>query len=406
MKLPVVNIDLPLPCFPPNMQFIQLPDWAQDLGENGHILIPSEYLQAGEHAEWQRTDWWAVAFWYLNGLPERAFEETHGEIHSYSFRLKHWDDRMWQKPWVNHIALFLRRWAAVHLRQDETSLFGKRPEAEIILTHDVDAVTKTLKIRLKQAAFHKFNALKLLLQGKFNLSAKKMMQMFEVTFRKDNYWCFEQIRQWENQHGLRSIFNFYGGYNRQNATIKKQIIDPDYDVGADKISKEIRSLLKDGWEIGLHQSYDAWRSVENMQTERAYLEAAAGQPITSCRQHWLMFSWRKTWEAQEQAGLKLDTTLGFNNRPAFRSAAALRYAPWSFTENRPMTIEVIPLVLMDSHLYDYQQFNADERQQVMQKWIDAIKSVGGVATVVWHQRVMSRDYGWDESYKALLKMVT
>lgn len=406
-------INLPIPdaaasetqSLPANVKFISLPEWGRDLGDDGKILVPVEYIQPGDTQEWQRTAWWAVAFWYLNGLAEREFEARHGPIHSYSFRLKSWDARLWQKPWVNHIALFIRRWAAVSLKTDEERLLGQIPETEIILTHDVDSVSKTVKIRLKQAAFHTFNAVRSLSRMQIVRGFTKAGDAAKVVLRSDDYWCFEAIRELERRYNQRSVFNFYAGAARRNRKPTRFIIDPDYDVRTEKIRNLLRNLLNEGCQLGLHPSYDSWNSAEKLQQERDYLQKAAGHPISICRQHWLMFSWHQTWAAQEAAGLRLDMTLGFNDRPAFRNGAALRFHPWSENKNAPMSIEAIPLVLMDSHLYDYQQFTDEERFAVLANWIDEIKRVKGTATVVWHQRVMSRDYGWYKSYEKLLELI-
>ena len=126
----------------------------------------------------------------------------------------------------------------------------------------------------------------------------------------------------------------------------------------------------------------------------------------SCRQHWLRFSWQKTWVAQEEAGFLLDTTLGFNDRSAFRNSACLEYHPWNFQHDGRMDIKVIPMILMDSQLYNYHNYSDDGRIQEMRKWIDEIKGVFGIATVLWHQRVMSDDYGWGDGYHYLVDEIS
>ena len=87
----------------------------------------------------------------------KPWEAQHGPIHSYSFRLKKWDNRFWERAWVNRMALFLREWAGNKNSCSPDTLFGELPNSDVILTHDVDAISKTLAISLKQSAFTGFN---------------------------------------------------------------------------------------------------------------------------------------------------------------------------------------------------------------------------------------------------------
>jgi hypothetical protein len=161
-------------------------------------------------------------------------------------------------------------------------------------------------------------------------------------------------------------------------------------------------MHKAGWQVGLHQSFNAWAEPELMREQRVQIERALNLPVTSCRQHWLRFSWERTWRAQQEAGLELDCTLGFNDRPGFRNGAALCYSPWDDDIKRPMKLKILPLMLMDSHLYDYLQLTEVQRNEQVRRWLDEIRQVRGAATVVWHQRAWARDYGWDKTYLSLL----
>lgn len=403
--------DLPIPCLdhqqeylPPRMVEVALPDWANDTGINQSLLAPQQFVRNGEGAEWQRTDWFRVCFWYLSGEAEKAFERKHGPIHSYSFRLKGWDERIWQRAWVNRTALFLRRWAAVEQGKRELSLFGPLPLSRVILTHDVDAVEKTAAIRLKQAAFNGFNASRQLIRGNGSTAIQKLASAGRFLFSKDDYWCFDEILSLEESFGVRSHFNFYGGGDLRNTGFSQRLFDPSYRLQEPRLTQQIRTMKRNGWTVGLHQSFHAWGDADMMFREKGRLEEIVGECVSSCRQHWLRFSWEKTWKAQQKAGFNLDTTLGFNDRPAFRNGAAIEFHPWDSGLNQPMKIVALPMVIMDSHLYDYQELEKQGRKEQMIFWLNEIRSVGGSATIIWHQRVMSRDYGWGAGYKDLLEL--
>ena len=384
---------------PPKLKEVAVPDWGKDLGVNGKFLVPH---WAGDR--WDEIDWLEVVFWYLNGEAERAHERRWGPIHSYAYRLKGWDSRVWERAWVNRMALFIRRWLARVRERREEELFGVLPAAEIVFTHDVDAVSKTLAIRFKQTIFHCINALRALARNQPVVAGEKLAKTIRVLCSRDDYWCFDTITSLEQKHGVRSHFNFYGGPGGWSRSLTQLLLDPAYCVEDDRLNHRIKRLHEhERMGIGLHPSYHAWSDADAMRLEKQRLETAIGLKITSCRQHWLRFGWEQTWQAQQAAGFELDSTLGFNDRPGFRNGAALLFHPWDQQTAGPMQLQALPLVLMDSHLYDYDLLTKGERTRSMRRWIDEIRLVRGQATVVWHQRVMSKDYGWDEGYKNLLR---
>lgn len=388
---------------PPQVEPVSLPPWAADAGVDGRLLVPGFAVCGGGSPAWQRTDWLAAAFWYLAGCAERAFEAGHGPIHSYSPALKGWDSRLWDHAWVNRIALFLRRWAAHRAGQDEESLCGPLPQPEIELTHDVDAVAKTPAIRSKQAAFLAFNGAHALARGRLRHASGNAVRAVRFLLQPDDYWCFDRIAALEERYGVRSTFNFYAGRSARWRRPHRLLLDPAYDVRGPRLRQVARRLRAGGWGIGLHQAFDSWRHPGAMREERSRLEDAVGAEVRTCRQHWLRFSWRETWAAQEAAGLVRDRTLGFNDRPGFRNGAALCHRPWQGGTSRPVAVQSVPLVLMDSHLYDYGDMGPQAQAAAIARWIGEVRAVRGQASVVWHQRVFSRDYGWEPGYVSLLE---
>ena len=390
---------------PPACESIALPHWAREASIEGGLLIPRWACRQAE-GEWNKVDWFAVCFWYLHNVAERVREEANGPIHSYAFRLKGWDTRLWERAWVNRIALFLRCWAAREADREEDELLGPLPETEITLTHDVDAVGKTMAIRLKQTVFHGFNAIRFLFRGRFNLFFQRVFQAFRFLLSRDDYWCFDPILKQESQRGVTSRFHFYAGKTGRSRGLKKWLMDPAYDVHEKRISEQIAELRGKGCEVGLHQSFDAWSDPDLMRDEKHNLEKALGEEVTTCRQHWLRFSFRDTWKTQQEVGFQQDATLGFNDRPAFRNGAALAFTPMGVGCEEQLNLEALPMVLMDSHLYDYGSFTDEERGGEMDRWLDEIKAVRGQATIIWHQRVVSEDYGWGQGYEELLNKLS
>jgi len=390
---------------PPAVTLVRLPDWAADCGVDGRILVPAFTVIEGKGPRWRNTDWFYAAFWMLNGSAEREYERRHGPIHSYACKLRGWNPLLWRHAWVNRIALFLRRWAAREKMGDEQALMGPMPRHRIMLTHDVDAVSKTMAIRLKRSCFLAYNALKSCCDPNKKDFSKYIREMACYLASSDDYWCFDHITDIEKQYGVNSIFFLYAGAHSNRRTLKTKLLDPCYDVADARVRRKLRQLRDAGWKVGLHPSFEAWKDSGRIYRERRYLEKQLALPITSCRQHWLRFSWKKTWPAQIKAGIEMDYTLGFNDRPGFRTSAALIYRPLFADSDDVAEFWAAPLLLMDSQVYDYQLLEDTQRFNMIDAYIREVIQVHGEASILWHQRTLSADYNWGAGYIRVLDML-
>lgn len=385
----------------PTAEFVEvaLPQWMAEFGPNAPTAIPVDRCCLnGDYPEpWMGCDWLRAAYLMLSGAHERAVEQRQGPVHSYRLRLPRSLAVLHQRPWVNWIFLFLARLGADGPIQV--------PKPLIYLTHDVDAVTKALPTRIKQGAFHLINAGRHTAAGRLQDAGQALGKAVRSSLMPGNYWQFETVMRMEEARGYRSTWTFYGGRGGWRRSPRKIVMDPIYSVQSPALASMLRTLVDGGWHVGLHQAFDSWSDSDAMTAEAATIAAASGAPVTRCRQHWLRFSWRETWAAQQAAGLHLDTTLGFNDAIGFRNGAALEVNPWDPENERALDIRSVPLVLMDSHLHDYNLLNDDEIQAEINRVVDEITLVGGTASVLWHQRVMHPDYGWDRSYAWLLDLL-
>ena len=385
---------------PLRLVLVLLPEWATECGVDGRLAVPREACLNPEAPAWEDVDWWLAAFLMLESWHERVWELDHGSIHSYSLRLSGWDARVWDHAWVNRIALFFRRWAARQSYRPEGELLGALPQPEFVMTHDVDAVSKTVPIRLKQGAFNLFNAGRAMARGKVCLALVRLAQAMRFLFGVENWWTFDRLIEQERKAGIRSHFNFF--FDRRRKTFMRWLLDPGYDISTPELSRFIKKIHEGGWVIGLHPTFDAWQDPMLIRAQRKGVESILDTEVKTCRQHWLRFAWGSTWAAQSQAGIHLDTTLMFNDRPGFRAAVATSWAPWNPATGCAHNLSVLPTVLMDSHLYDYRQMTASERRTAILAWLGEVRAVGGKIAVVWHPHTLTEDYGWTDGFMELV----
>ena len=385
---------------------VNLPPWARDCGVDGMLLVPALAMgaEAAEPGEgWRAIDWWTAAAWYLSGSAERAHENAHGPIHSYSYRLGPLDPRAFEHAWVNRIALFLRRWAARESGRDETELFGPRPTGRILLTHDVDALAKTLAIRFKQSAFRGFRALRLSIRGELRRARGVAASAASFAFGSGTYDRIDEVANAVEAAGHRSLFFIHARRGWRGPV--DALLDPGYPLDTPGLGGRLRGLVARGHEVGVHPSYSSWNDATRLGEERAAVGKLVSGEVRACRQHWMRFSWTHTWAAQEQAGFSLDSTLGFNDRPGFRVSAALRHRPWNAKAGEPHRLEVLPLMVMDSHLYDYAELDPSARGSRLRHFIDEVRAVGGEAAILWHPHTLSTDYGWQSGFEEMLEVM-
>jgi peptidoglycan/xylan/chitin deacetylase (PgdA/CDA1 family) len=162
----------------------------------------------------------------------------------------------------------------------------------------------------------------------------------------------------------------------------------------------VRRTREEGWEIGLHGSYASAYDASILAGERAQVEAAAGAPVTSIRQHYLRFSASRTPQMQSDAGLRADSTLGYSSTIGLRAGTSLPF----FWERAPDLLEV-PLAIQDVGLLRIYGKDVDVPSSIArgQALIRRIAATGGVATLSWHTHAESP--GAMEAYRALLATV-
>lgn len=240
----------------------------------------------------------------------------------------------------------------------------------VCLTHDVDRVKKTY-----QAITH------FLMDGR----AYHLTSIFSTS---NPYWTFDKIMEIEEKHNVRSTFFFLNESKRLNlfkpSTYKLTL--GRYNIHNQKIIEVIKKLNKDGWEIGVHGSYDSYQNKDLILREKNELEGILGKPVLGIRQHYLNLDIPNTWELQREVGFKYDSSFGFRNRIGFRGNKIRPFRPFDdeFLE--------IPLTIMDGPLFKSSKgiYTAWRKCENLLKYIEKKK---GLLTVLWHtDRFNDREY--------------
>lgn len=124
--------------------------------------------------------------------------------------------------------------------------------------------------------------------------------------------------------------------------------DTPVDTDDDIFKKSITLAKERGYKIGIHPSYETWKNEEMIIKEKTLLEKVIEDPIDISRQHYLHFSFPETFIFLEKAGIKKDSSIGFNQRIGFRCGTGFPFYLYNVKEDIQTTILEEPLVCMDS----------------------------------------------------------
>jgi hypothetical protein len=153
-----------------------------------------------------------------------------------------------------------------------------------------------------------------------------------------------------------------------------------------RIADVMNLLADEGFDIGLHGSFAAAGERGALAAERDRLRDATGLDITSTRQHFLHWDVRWTPRLQESAGLRIDSSLGFNREVGYRAGTSLPFRQFDARANRPLDVLELPLVVQDGALLGEIGVGANlsGAKQAVTDVFDEAQASGGAVTFLFH----------------------
>lgn len=264
-----------------------------------------------------------------------------------------------------------------------SSIWPDGKKFAICLTHDIDRVKKTYQYLTHFA------------------KTLRPYHLISVFYKEEPYWNFEKIIKLEKRYGVRSTFFFL------NETKKLNPFHPGrwslslgrYSFQDEKIAEIIQKLYANGWEIGLHGSYESYKDKNLLKKERKELEAVLGDEITGIRQHYLNLDIPRTWKIQQEVGFKYDASFGYRDKIGFRDRKYLPFHPFNGS-----TFLEIPLAIMDVALFRNSR-NVEDAWKKCVMLINETEKHNGLLAVVWHQRVFNEKefYGYSMIYERIIQ---
>ena len=198
-------------------------------------------------------------------------------------------------------------------------------------------------------------------------------------FKQNPYWGFNKVKAIEEKYGVKSTFFFL------EESLPFKPLQPSnwglslgyYSWDDPKVKNVIKELDSEGYEIGLHGSYNSYKDETLLSDEKKKLETIIGHPVQGIRQHFLNMD-DNTWKIQNKLGFSYDSTFGSPKDVGFRED---QYYPFKPLDNE---FTVVPLVIMDSCLMS----KSNPREEYI-KILDIAEEKKAFVTINWHQRVFN-----------------
>lgn len=201
-----------------------------------------------------------------------------------------------------------------------------------------------------------------------------------------HHWHFDTWMDLERSMGVRSAFYFAV---RQGSLLAYAFGRPDpfYDVRSPRLARVIRELAGGGWEVGLHASYDAWRTADAFVRERAALEAVAETKVEGLRHHYWHLGHtnpQRTLQAHADAGFAYDASLAHDRVMGFRNGVAWPFNPWNPESGTDVDTVQLPTAWMDEHSFLHWH-GPPTSAAAVDELVETVVSVGGCLLMNVHE---------------------
>jgi len=203
------------------------------------------------------------------------------------------------------------------------------------------------------------------------------------------YYNFPEYMDVEEKFSVRSTF-FFRTY------IKNSVRSPPpYHV--EEYEEEIRSLLRGGWEIGLHLDPSSFEHIGKIKLEKKALERVAGIAINGNRVHYTMHN-DVLYANLQKLSFKYDSSAKFNREKIVEE---------DFGFFKRGKLVVFPITIMDALTFTYFARDESEVVTMVKHVVDKCKNLQHekrIMTILWHDCVLRMKMG--RLYPEVLRYLT
>lgn len=259
----------------------------------------------------------------------------------------------------------------------------------LCLSHDVDYVSSRQKgrkfvRRLGRALFAEGS------KGSALMGAGgSILRMLSESPRRERYGDFMDWLRLEERFGFRSTFFFlpYPDTDPHVCDGDYRFTDRVHFDGRDvRVTDMMREIASAGWEVGLHGTFNSACREGLLKRQKETVEKIIGKEVTSIRQHYLHHVPGLTHRLQSEAGLRVDSTLGYNRAVGLKLGTSHPFPVWDAQSRTPLPLMEVPLTAMDTSLVSMGLHKTGPSGAIanLKNIGSAIAASGGVFCLNWH----------------------
>ncbi|HEU5168194.1 MAG TPA: polysaccharide deacetylase family protein [Chitinophagaceae bacterium] len=218
--------------------------------------------------------------------------------------------------------------------------------------------------------------------------------------KNDPYDAFEWMDQLHKKNILKPLYFFHVGIEKGK-----------YDKNISPSHPVMQQLIKqhaEKYQIGIHPSWASGDDESLLKKEIKVLESAAGEKITSSRQHYIRFTLPLTFRRLIAAGITDDHSMGYGSINGFRASVASSFYWYDIKKEQQTNLLLHPFCFMEANSFFEQKYLPQRAYEEMMHYYNAVKRVNGTLITIWHNNFLGTYplfSGWKDVYEEFVKQV-
>ena len=327
-------------------------------------------------------DIFGLMYWMLGRIEEigRIDLDKHQRFSAFSSHAYKYEylERPIIDEWLNILAQVIKRkWPRLKLK---SHVFSTK------VSHDVDAPSLY--------AFKSWSAVGRMMAGhllkRYDPLAFVVAPYLKAFSQKrihssDPFNTFDWLMDVSERNDQKSAFYFICGKTDPER-------DADYEIKHPSIGHLLRRINERGHEIGLHPSYNTYKSPALIRHEANLLKQICSenkikQHKFGGRMHYLRWEHPITLRAWSQAGMSYDSSLGYADHAGFRCGTCFEYPAFDPVKHEILKLRIRPLIAMEATVIDQRYMGlgtGEEAEAKLRTLKENCEKVKGCFTLLWH----------------------